>query len=72
MKDITMKDIAKKIVEALGVEEVDELLHDIYIYGSEYFTGQLRQALISLDSIEDYCPDCKVYCIKRYIDGRCE
>ena len=20
----------------------------------------------------DYCPDCNVYCVKRFIDGRCE
>jgi len=23
-------------------------------------------------SAVDLCPDCKVYCIKRFIDGRCE
>lgn len=24
------------------------------------------------DETENLCPDCKVYCNKRYIDGRCE
>lgn len=24
------------------------------------------------DEQVDLCPDCKVYCIKRFIDGRCE
>lgn len=26
----------------------------------------------STDKAVNHCPDCRVYCIKRYIDGRCE
>ena len=24
------------------------------------------------DNTVDLCPECKVYCVKRFIDGRCE
>jgi hypothetical protein len=47
--------IARIIVENLGVETANKLLHDIYMQGSEYFTGQLRQVIVE-EELRQTCP----------------
>lgn len=37
-----------------------------------YFLSSINELDVEKKKAENLCPDCNVYCEKRFIDGRCE
>lgn len=66
------------LVELIRKDQREQnLANQFYINTNEliqYFEGQsfVDSNDKETDKSVDLCPNCKVYCIKRFIDGRCE
>jgi len=50
--------------------DVDRLIQ--YIEGQSFVDTEIATEHEETEIAIDLCPNCKVYCIKRFVDGRCE
>ena len=60
----------KEDVEALEGIETGFELERLLSQGKWYW--QLHDGYEGHEETVNLCPDCKVYCVKRFIDGQCE
>jgi len=69
---LKMNDIWSKLMGYKGTDEE----HDIMEFFIEEYNKELERLWNEYDKetdkSTDLCPDCNVYCTKRFIDGRCE
>ena len=61
------------IVELIRKDQREQnLANKFYIDADRLIQYIEGQSFVDIDEETDLCPNCKVYCIKRFIDGRCE
>jgi hypothetical protein len=65
------------LVELIRKDQREQnLASQLYVDADQLIQYLEAQSFVGIDEetdkAVDLCPDCKVYCTKRFIDGRCE
>jgi len=63
--------ILERIDDGATLFDVEKVIQNGQWFFTETETWKTNIKKVDIDPV-DLCPDCKVYCTKRFIDGQCE